>query len=510
MSPPAPPPAPPVPVPAPLAPAAAQNGRVPVPDAPSFEALLHHLRQEVARVLDLPPESRPKEEPALLSLANRALARCAFPDKSAIPPPLLQIDAYQRAPRPTESLSKYLEARRAVLALDGDDPMDGGDKDAIGEPAHDSMDAGRDSDEDAIGSEHPRSPSLGPTTSPVVPQRHPEPRLPTPTPSSPRPTSGTAGNTTGELLALPPYQFRARTNNTLPKAVSSPESRSTVSAPPRAQQAADQKKPAAPPDSVDHTFTGDERCTNCIMRNHPTCVVNSSRQRCDSCLVKRHRCSKVLTPPSRPSRESNSSASTNNNTNATNNNKAASTSKGKATGGEHPRAATSARSLRALPSPAASTDAPIATNGESASARAQKRKRTIAETEDTKRPEPAKRPTRPSRPTTTTAPVASTSASASAPPARAPVPKREKPPVQNGVPAASSSASASAGPNALAALAASASRAPRAPVTAQAPAGSRQQQYHDKLQVIAGILEMVQNAVRDLQDQIRADGAVRR
>ncbi|KAI0362195.1 hypothetical protein OH77DRAFT_1491639 [Trametes cingulata] len=495
--------------PAPVAAPAAENGRAPVPDAPSFEALLHHLRQEVARVLDLPPESRPKEEPALLSLANRALARYAFPDKSAIPPPLLQIDAYQRAPKPTESLSKYLEARRAVLALDDDDPMDGGDKDAIGEPAHDSMDAGRDSDEDAIGSEHPRSPSLGPTASPVVPQRRPEPRLPTPTPSSPRPTSGTAGNTTGELLALPPYQFRARTNASLPKAMSSPEPRSTVSAPPRAQQAADQKKPAAPPDSVDHTFTGDERCTNCIMRNQLTCVVNSSRQRCDACFLKRHRCSKVLTPPSRPSRESNTSASTNN---VTNNNKGASTSKGKAAGGEHPRAATSARSLRGLPSPAASTDAPAATNGESASARAQKRKRTNADVEDTKRPEPAKRPTRPSRPTTTTAaPAASTSASASAsaPPARAPAPKREKPPVQNGVAAASSS-SASAGPNALAALAASASRAPRAPVNAQAPAGSRQQQYHDKLQVISGILEMVQNAVRDLQDQIRADGAVRR
>ncbi|KAL1944511.1 hypothetical protein VTO73DRAFT_2941 [Trametes versicolor] len=452
------PPAPTAPVVV-LANAAALAARDADPGAPSFDALLHQLRQEVARVLDLTPDARHKEEQALLSLANRALARYPSPDKSAIPPPLLQIDAYQRAPKSAESLSKYLSARRALLALDPDDPMDGGDKDAIGEPAHDSLDAGRDSDEDAIGSEHPRSPSLRPSDSPLAVHRQLEPRLPTPTPSSPRPTSGTAGNTT---------------------AVSSPEPRSTASAPPRGGQASDEKKPAAPPDSVDHTFKGDERCSNCISRNNPICIVNSSRQRCDSCFVKRHRCSKVLTPPSRPSRESNSTSN-----NGGSVNKTASTSKGKAAG-----------------------DAPATTNGESASARGPKRKRPAADAEeDTKRPEPAKRPVRPQRPTTT-APIASTSASASAPPARAPAPKREKPPAPNGVGVAATSASA--GPNALAALAASASRAPRAPVNAQAPAGTRQQQYLDKLQVIAGILEMVQNSVKDLQDQIKADSAVRR
>ncbi|OJT15713.1 hypothetical protein TRAPUB_4611 [Trametes pubescens] len=495
------PPAPTAPV-AVLANAAALAARDADLGAPSFDALLHHLRQEVARVLDLHPDARHKEEQALLSLANRALARYTSPDKSAIPPPLLQIDAYQRAPNPAESLSKYLSARRAVLALDPDDPMDGGDKDAIGEPAHDSLDAGRDSDEDAIGSEHPRSPSLRPSDSPLAVHRQLEPRLPTPTPSSPRPTSGTAGNTTGEL-ALPPYQFRNRANPFPTKAVSSPEPRSTVSAPPRGGQASDEKKPAAPPDSVDHTFKGDERCSNCISRNNPTCIVNSSRQRCDSCFVKRHRCSKVLTPPSRPSRESNSTSN-----NGGSVNKTASTSKGKAAGGEHPRGTMSARSPRGLPSPSSSADAPATTNGESASTRGPKRKRPAADAEeDTKRPEPAKRPVRPQRPTTT-APIASTSASASAPPARAPAPKREKPPAPNGVGVAATSASA--GPNALAALAASASRAPRAPVNAQAPAGTRQQQYLDKLQVIAGILEMVQNSVKDLQDQIKADSAVRR
>ncbi|KAH9856958.1 hypothetical protein C2E23DRAFT_881453 [Lenzites betulinus] len=470
--------------------------------APSFDALLRHLRQEVARVLDLPPDARSKEEPALLSLANRALARYTSTDKSAIPPPLLQIDAYQRAHSRSEPLTKYLHARRATLALDPDDPMDGGDKDAIGEPAHDSLDAGRDSDEDAIGSEHPRSPSLRPSESPLAAHRNLEPRLPTPTPSSPRPTSGTAGNTTGELLAFLPYRFRTRTNAPFAKAVSSPEPRSTVSAPPRGQQAADYNKPSAPPDSVDHTFKGDERCTNCIARNNPTCVVNSSRQRCDSCFVKRHRCSKVLTPPARPPRENNTSSSANTS-------KASTTSKGKAAGGEHPPGTTGASSSRALPSPSSSADVPIAaTNGDSASARAPKRKRTLGEAEeDTKRPEPAKRAVRPPRPAPA-APVASTSASASAPPARAPAVKREKPPVPNGV--APPAPSASAGPNALAALAASASRAPRAPVNAAAPTGSRQQQYLDKLQVIAGILEMVQNSVKDLQDQIKGDGAIRR
>ncbi|KAI0647125.1 hypothetical protein C8Q79DRAFT_1009265 [Trametes meyenii] len=465
--------------------------------APSFDAHLRYLRDEVSRVLDLPPESRPKEEPVLISLAKRALACYPFPDKSTMPPPLFQIDAYQRTPNPPESLTKYLAARRATLALDGDDLMDGGDKDAIGEPAQDSIDAGRDSDEDAIGSEHPRSPSFGPSASVVAVNRKGEPRLPTPTPSSPRPASGTAGNTTGQFLASP-YQFRTRLNALLFQAMSSPEPRSTASAPPRGQQAADQKKPAAPPDSVDHTFTGDERCTNCIMRNNTTCVVNSSRQRCDSCFLKRHRCSKVVTPPTRPGpRESTSTKS------------ASTSTKGKAAGGEPSGRAASTRSLRGMPSPSSSADAPAPANGESASTRVQKRKRTNADAEETKRPEPAKRPTRPTRPTTTT-PAASTSAaaSASAPPARAPMPKREKLPVPNGVAAASTSASA--GPNALAALAASASRAPRAPVQTPAQGGTRLQQYYDKLQVIAGILEMVQNSVRELQDQVKADGGIRR
>ena len=58
----------------------------------------------------------------------------------------------------------------------------------------------------------------------------------------------------------------------------------------------------------EHTFTGEERCTNCIARNNPTCIVNSSRQRCDSCFNKRHRCSKVLTPPTRPTRENKSAS----------------------------------------------------------------------------------------------------------------------------------------------------------------------------------------------------------
>ena len=79
--------------------------------------------------------------------------------------------------------------------------------------------------------------------------------------------------------------------------------------------------------------------------------------------------------------------------------------------------------------------------------------------------------------------------------------------MQNGVAAAGSSASA--GPNALAALAASASRAPRAPappVNPPAPhPNPRMQQYQDKLQVVAGILEMVQTSVKELQDQMAAD-----
>ncbi|OSC99076.1 hypothetical protein PYCCODRAFT_1427421 [Trametes coccinea BRFM310] len=404
------------------APAPAANGsRDYDSPAPSFDALLRQLRLEVARVLQLPPESRPKEEPALVSLANRALARYPHPDRSTLPSPLLQIDAYQRSPNPTESLTKYLDARRAILALDGDDAMDAGDKDAIGEPALDtSLDAARDSDEDAIGSEHPRSPSFGPSAASPV---------------------------------------------------------------------------------ANHTYTGDERCTNCIARNNPTCVVNSSRQRCDSCFLKRHRCSKVPTPPTRPARESNANA----NTAAAGNAKSASTSKGKAAG-----------------------DAPTTTNGESASARSQKRKRP-ADVEDTKRPEPAaKRPTRPSRPSaaTTAAAAPAASTSASAPVTRVPAQKREKPPIQNGVAAAGAGASASALTNPLNALAASASRAPRAPavpvnsnahVHAVPPPPpplhqhhARLQYYQDKLKVVTGMLEMLQGAVKDVQDQIAMEMAAMR
>ncbi|KAI9064519.1 hypothetical protein FKP32DRAFT_1603270 [Trametes sanguinea] len=244
---------------------------------------------------------------------------------------------------------------------------------------------------------------------------------------------------------------------------------------------------------ANHTYTGDERCTNCIARNNPTCVVNSSRQRCDSCFLKRHRCSKVPTPPTRPARESNAHANAGAAA-AAGNAKSASTSKGKAAG-----------------------DAPTTANGESASARSQKRKRP-ADVEDTKRPEPAaKRPTRPTRPTAaaTAAPAAGTSTSASAPVTRLPAQKREKPPIQNGVAsAAGAGASASASTNPLNALAASASRAPRAPavpVTSNAHAHTPQQQqarlqqYQEKLQVVAGILQMVQNAVKELQDQITVD-----
>ncbi|KAI1795799.1 hypothetical protein LXA43DRAFT_687898 [Ganoderma leucocontextum] len=394
--------------------------------APSFDALLRHIRQEVARVFQLPPESRAKEDQVILSLANRAFARYLSADKAALPPPLKQIDAYSKGPNQSESLSHYLYARRADLALDDINPSDPDDRDGVGEP---SPDDGRDSDEDAIGSEHPKSPSLGPTTTPA----------------------GTAGNTT----------------------VSSPEPRSTLSAPP--QQKADQKKSAsasasasaAAANGVDHNFTGDDRCTNCIMRNNPTCVVNSSRQRCDSCFMKRHRCSKVLTPPTRPSRETKSASA-----------------KGKGPGD-------------------ARTDA----NGESASARAPKRKRTTTE-DDTKRNESAaKRPARPQRPAAAAASsAAGTSASASAPVQRPPAPK--KPPMQNGNAVASSS---NATPNfSLAALAASASRAQRAPTNTAPVPQTRHQYYQEKLQVISGILGMVQTAVKELQDQVNADGAAGR
>ncbi|KAI0709322.1 hypothetical protein C8Q76DRAFT_106219 [Earliella scabrosa] len=371
--------------------------------APSLDALLRHIRQEVARVLQLPPESRAKEEQPLLSLAARALTRYGPADKAALPPPLKQIDAYLHGPNRQESLAKYLDARRADLFLDDE----GDDRDGFGEP---SPDEDRDSDEDAIGSEHPKSPSLGP--SPV----------------------GTTGNTT----------------------LSSPEPRSTVSAPP--QRNTDQKKAATSPNSVNHTFTGDDRCTNCIMRNNPTCVVNSSRQRCDSCFLKRHRCSKVLTPPTRPTRDKSTSA----------------VAKGKAP---------------------ANAD----TNGDSASARAPKRKRTATE-DDTKRTEAAKRPTRPTRPAAAASTAAGTSASASAPVQRPPAPK--KPVMQNGNAAASSGAANSQ--LSLAALAASASRAPRVP-TGPAPAQTRQQYYQERLQVISGILGMVQTAVKELQEQVNAD-----
>ncbi|EJF65931.1 hypothetical protein DICSQDRAFT_177333 [Dichomitus squalens LYAD-421 SS1] len=391
--------------------------------APSFDALLRHIRQEVARVFQLPPDSRAKEDQAILSLAHRAFARYGAADKAALPPPLKQVDAYLKGPNQNESLSHYLYARRADLALDDIDSSDGDDKDGVGEP---SPDDDRDSDEDAIGSEHPKSPSLGPTAS----------------------LAGTAGNTT----------------------VSSPEPRSTVSAP--AQQKADQKKSASASASasaangVDHTFTGDDRCTNCIMRNNPTCIVNSSRQRCDSCFMKRHRCSKVLTPPTRPSRETKSASV-----------------KGKGPG-----------------------DAPADANGDSASARAPKRKRTAIE-EDTKRNESAaKRPARPQRPAAAAASsAAGTSASASAPVQRPPAPK--KPPMQNGNAAASSS---NAQNLSLAALAASASRAARAPTNTVPAHNSRHQYYQEKLQVISGILGMVQTAVKELQDQVNADAAAGR
>ncbi|RPD80149.1 hypothetical protein L226DRAFT_530333 [Lentinus tigrinus ALCF2SS1-7] len=393
-------------MPSPPAPLPAASHRQPLPThhlrgqevPPTFDTLFRDVRLAVARVLQLPPESRAREEPLLISLAGRALGRYGNPDRAALPPPLKQIDAFAQVSNRPESLTQYLDARRNELGLDDE----GDDRDGIGEP---SPDDDRDSDEDAIGSEHPKSPSLGPTGSP-------------------------AGNTT----------------------VSSPEPRSTVSAPPHRHS---ERKSANTSNGVNLTFTGDDRCTNCIMRNNPTCVVNSSRQRCDSCFAKRHRCSKVLTPPTRPTRD-----------------KSAST-KGKA---------------------AADAD-------ESASTRAPKRKRTNTE-DDTKRTESVKRPARPTRPAAA-ASAAGASASASAPVQRPPMQK--KPAMQNGNAATSASA---AGNLSLAALAASASRAPRAPTgAAHTQARSGHQYYQEKLQVISGILGMVQNAVKELQDQVTADMA---
>ena len=149
-------------------------------------------------------------------------------------------------------------------------------------------------------------------------------------------------------------------------------------------------------------------------------------------------------------------------------------------------------------SPSRRSDGPSKPNGESVSARAPKRKRTINE-DDTKRTEPPKRPARPSRPAAATGSAAGASASASTAAQRPPAPK--KPPIQNGNGIAS--ASLSGANQALAALAASASRAPRAP-TAPSTA-SRQQYYQERLQVISGILGMVQTAVKELQDQVNAD-----
>ena len=74
--------------------------------------------------------------------------------------------------------------------------------------------------------------------------------------------------------------------------------------------------------------------------------------------------------------------------------------------------------------------------------------------------------------------------------------------MQNGNAAASSGAANSQ--LSLAALAASASRAPRVP-TGPAPAQTRQQYYQERLQVISGILGMVQTAVKELQEQVNAD-----
>ena len=263
-------------------------------------------------------------------LQNRALDRLSSSDKAALPPPLKQIDAFLKGPNQSESLSHYLYSRRADLALDDINMSDPDDRDGIGEP---SPDDGRDSDEDAIGSEHPKSPSLGPTTSPAGAQRHLDARLPTPSPSSPRQTTGTAGNTTG----LFPSSFPITTRVSHPISPTSLQSRTPKhrQCAPSAESGPEEVRvrccfcfrrsrkwsgmsshliASTPPRSnvlfvlQDHSFTGDDRCTNCIMRNNPTCIVNSSRQRCDSCFMKRHRCSKVLTPPTRPSRETKSAS----------------------------------------------------------------------------------------------------------------------------------------------------------------------------------------------------------
>ena len=153
------------------------------------------------------------------------------------------------------------------------------------------------------------------------------------------------------------------------------------------------------------------------------------------------------------------------------------------------------------------SDAHADAHGESASARAPKRKRTAVE-DDTKRNESAaKRPARPQRPAAAAASSAvGTSASAPAPVQRPPAPK--KPPMQNGnAVASSSSAAQNLG---LAALAASASRAARAPTNTAPVPQTRHQYYQEKLQVISGILGMVQTAVKELQDQVNADAAAGR
>lgn len=156
---------------------------------PTLDVYLRHLRQEVARALSATPDARAREEQHILSLAvrtrrasrarsphpsrpfqERAFSRYPSLDKTALPPPLKQIDAYTKTPhQPQETLLKFLELRRADLALELAYSGDLDDKDGSGDL---SPDAGRDSDEDAIGSEHPKSPSLGPSASPGGAQRH--------------------------------------------------------------------------------------------------------------------------------------------------------------------------------------------------------------------------------------------------------------------------------------------------------------------------------------------------
>ena len=203
--------------PAPLAPAA-RPPPAPQPAReqealPTLDVYLRFIRQEVARGFQMTPEARAREEQNLVTHAvslrralrvlssqpsrspqNRALSRYPSLDKTALPPPLKQIDAYLKAPPPNESLFKYLEARRADLALDELFQSDVDDKDGSGEL---SPDPGRDSDEDAIGSEHPKSPSLGPSASPGGAQRQLQRRNRDSSLSSPLSTAGTNGHTTG-------------------------------------------------------------------------------------------------------------------------------------------------------------------------------------------------------------------------------------------------------------------------------------------------------------------------